>query len=155
MAEIKYDLIDRIPTLSNKRKKRWVLALLRANNEGQAMQNRCVEAAYHKIIAIVKSSYLKPGEVYFERDWKEDSSYGIFNMHSFITPTFSWSLDCTLLYDYEISYSFGDCPSKESILETLTAYPLDRQCKMIKREDYSSFYKSVLRKQPKQFQFTS
>lgn len=130
------------PIRQYKPKKRWVIAQARPDKL-QVMQNDSTEAAYHRVIVLVKS-LMQPGEVYYERDLKNDHTMGLFSMHSFVCSTFSWSLYCELSNNYTIDYSFGDCAFKAEIEHALRAYPLDRTATEKLRPDYLLFYQTVL-----------
>ena len=127
-----------------KAKKRWVIAESRKNYEGQRMQNRCVEAAYHEVIAAVKQ-LMGQIKIYYDIDLKTNSTDGATSMHSFINANFYWRLDCTFLYDYEITYSFSYCPYEAQIREMMKAFPLDRVCTYREFEpDFKDFYNAVM-----------
>ena len=126
-----------------RQRKRWLIA--QSKSKAQVMQNNCTEAAYHRIIGAVKTQYMQPGEIYFERDYKTDKSDGLFSMHSFATPAFYIRLDCSLCSDYEVQYAFGKCPFKAALRELLAAYPLDRQAAERQvQPDFKTFYKTIL-----------
>jgi hypothetical protein len=144
MKELKSDSIIQTHYLITryKPKKQWTRAQARPE-KGQVDENNCTEAAYHRVIALIKS-LMQPGEVYYERDHKSDISDGLFGMHSFVTFSFSWSLYCELTNNYAITYSFGDCLYKAEIEKALCAYPLDRVCNEQLRPDYILYYQTVL-----------
>ncbi|MGN6177836.1 MAG: hypothetical protein ACTHNW_01570 [Mucilaginibacter sp.] len=154
MKELKQDSIiqTHYPITRYKPKKQWVRAQARPD-KGQVMENNCTEAAYHRVIALVKS-LMQPGEVYYERDHKTDHTEGLYGMHSFVTDSFSWSLYCEFSNNYTITYSYGDCPYRAAIEQALRAYPLDRVCNEQLRPDYILFYQSVLQLQPAKFIYT-
>jgi hypothetical protein len=131
-------------------KKRWVLAQGRPDKL-QVMQNDSTEAAYHRLIALAKAQ-MKPGEVYYERNHKTDSTDGLFGMHSFVTPNFSISLFCELDYKYHVDYIFNACPYKAEVERALRAYPLDRTATArVLSMDYTQYYQSVLQVQHPKF----
>lgn len=133
-----YPISQRQPT------KRWVIAQARPEKL-TVMQNECAEAAYHRVIDTVKKLYLKPGEVYYERDTRKDRSAGFLSMHSFITPHFYWVLYCEFTYTYAIDLAFDDCPYKAEVERMLRAYPLDRKAKQKELlPDYKAFYQTLL-----------
>src|SRR5437879_5619481 len=108
--------------------KRWKAAQNRGINKLQVTQNECVEHSFHEVLKAVKTLYMKPDEVYFEKDSKEDKS-DFLGMHSFITSSFYWRLDCAFYYDYEVEFAFHNCPYEAEIRRVLRAFPLERQAK--------------------------
>jgi len=136
--------------------KRWVAAQRQAPFRQKLMHNNNVEAAYHRIIAIVKKTIAGQLITYYEKDMKRDRSEGLYGMHSFITPNFYWRLECDLCCDYQIIYGFHNCPYEEEIMKLMRAYPLDRvSTPKLFQSDFNTFYENVLKLQDKQFIFTS
>jgi hypothetical protein len=124
---------------------RWRVAKGRKDNKLQTAQNGSVEFDYHAVIDKVKS--LIPqfgGDTIFERDYKTDpTSYT--GMHSFVTSTFFWRLDCELIYNYEIYFVFHNCPYESIIRQLFNAYPLDRTThEQTFTQGYEAFYRGVL-----------
>jgi hypothetical protein len=125
--------------------KRWAIAQGRGTNPRQAMQNSNTENAVHRIIAAIKTRYLKTGDVYFERDYKQDKEESIFDMHCFMCSTFLIRLDCVLYYDFEVEFAFDNCPFEAEIRAMLNAGPLDTQAKEITLQpDFKAYYEHVL-----------
>lgn len=136
-------------------RKRWIIAASGSQFVYKRMHNECVEAAYHRIREFA-TRQLSTRTVYYDRDLKNDKSDGLFGMHSFVTPTFYWRLDCDLCYDYQITYAFHNSPFEADIRSFMRAYPLDRVPKLKQfPSDLPTFYENVLRLQDKQFIFTS
>jgi hypothetical protein len=143
------------PLRKMRQRKRWDLAQSRSHYEAQTNQNSSTEVAYHRVIAFVKELYLTPGEVCFERNYKYDKSDGLLGMHSFLTSTFWWRLDCSYLYEYEISLAFNRCPFEAEIREMMQVYPLDRTViEKPLQPDFDTFYNTTLCVQEPQFIFT-
>lgn len=135
------------------RGKRWKTAQNRGSNPAQVRQNECVEVAYHEVLKLVKTHYMQPGEVYFEKDLKHDMSQFL-AMHSFITPSFYWRLDCAAYYDYEIEFAFGDCPFETEVRKLFRAFPLDRQAKQIElKPNFEMFYRLAIEMMDPKFIF--
>jgi hypothetical protein len=134
--------------------KRWILASTGSQFVQKRMHNECVEAAYHRIRDFA-TRQLQPGTVYYDRDLKNDKTHGIFGMHSFVSPTFYWRLDCDLCYDYQITYALHNCPFEAELQKLMRAYPLDRAAKVRHLEpDFATFYQNVVTLQDKRFLFT-
>ncbi|MDB5004929.1 MAG: hypothetical protein JWQ34_3154 [Mucilaginibacter sp.] len=148
MREIKHvgDIIQQHFPLSQSRgNKRWTVAHQRKKYDQMTTHNEPIEVAYHRIVNVVKSLYMLPGDVYFERDYKEDRSEGLYGMHALLTPHFYWRLDCAFTYNYEITYAFNNCSYESEIRKLMQAYPLDRAA--IEKQfapDFNTFYNSVL-----------
>ena len=104
------------------RPKRWAYANTKLGKR-EITQNNNLEAVYHRIINVVKTLYMKPGDGYFERDYKNDKSVGLLSMHAFLTPSFSWCLDCEFGFAYKITFAFGNCPYEQPIRKLFRAYP--------------------------------
>jgi hypothetical protein len=132
--------------------KRWIVAERRKNWEHQTGMNRCTEAAYHRIIEAVKQRFLMPGELYYDRDYKQDKTENCCAMHSFITPTFYIYLECSFDYEYRVEYAFWNCPFEAEIRTMLRPYPLDRQAREVTlKPDFTAFFDTVLRIQDPRF----
>jgi len=123
--------------------KRYLIAQTRGTNPAQVQRNECVEFSYHEVLNLVKTHHLKPGEVYYEKDLKNDKSQYL-AMHSFVTPTFYWRLDCAAYYDFEIEFAFHECPFEDEIRKMFRAFPLDRQTKEKPITHYNLFYKAAM-----------
>lgn len=133
------------------RNKRWIFALRRADTSTIQM-NEYTELVYHRIIRLIKKWHLNDGEVYCERDYKLDKKDGLFSMHAFMTATFYWRLDCSLLNAYQIEYAFDDCLFENIMRETLCKYPLNQHVvEVVLRPDFKTFYKTTLTIQSQDF----
>lgn len=132
--------------------KRWATAVRRNCNREQEMRNFWYECTFHDIIKAVKQRYMKPGEVYFERDYKYDNEDSI-SMHSFIVHSLSLQLGCLPSYDYAIDYAFYNCPFEAEIREMLRPiYVYGNE--ILPRPDFPTYYKAVLNYQPAEFILT-
>jgi hypothetical protein len=125
--------------------KRWVVAKGRHDKKYHRMQNDSTELAYHAVIDKVKELIIQSGgDTIFEKDDRYDPA-AYTGMHDFITSTFSWRLDCELDYNYEIYFTFQNCPHENIIREMMKGYPLDRTThERIIPHGYEAHYKAVL-----------
>lgn len=133
---------------SQQRAKRWVIAQSRKNFKDQRMQNSATEAAYLRVLDFVKAHHLPSNGVFFERDYRRDKSENCFAMHSFITGSFYWYLECDFTYNYRVEYDFRNCPFEAEIIAMLKPYPLDRTASKINLQpDFATFVLNVLHRQ--------
>jgi hypothetical protein len=148
MKELKHsiDIIQQHSLLrESKGTKRWILAQRQHCKVLHETDNTSIEASYHRLLNAVKRCRLKPGELYFERDYKLDRTEGLTGMHCFLTPHFYWRLDCLFTFNYEMTYAFNNCSYEAEIRKMMEAYPLNRTTveKQL-HSDFNTFYKSVL-----------
>jgi len=146
MKELKIGEIiqQHFPLSRSRDTKRWVTAEKRKNYNEHHIQNLATETAYHRVINLAKT-FMQPGETYFERDYKQDHTEGLYGMHCMLTPNFYWRLDCKFTYDYEVTYAFNNCSYETEIRKLMRAYPLDRAA--IEKQlqpDFDAFYSNVL-----------
>lgn len=123
----------------------WIVASSRTDKKYQRMQNDSVERDYHRVIEKVKQLILNHGgDNVFERDYKiGTASYT--GIHSFITSSFSWHLECHLNYNYVVYYHFNNCPYEAEVRQMMKPYPLDRTTQERHYiQGYPTFYKRVL-----------
>ncbi|MGY3215301.1 hypothetical protein [Mucilaginibacter sp. HD30] len=124
---------------------RWLVTKSRTDQKYQKMQNESVEAVYHRIITLAKQLILlHGGDTIYEQDHKSnpDSYTG---MHSFVTSTFYWRLDCELNYNYEVYYAFHNCPYEQQVRELMHPFPLYCTTHEFKpKQGYEAFYTTVL-----------
>ena len=143
---------EHFPLSQRKPTKRWIIAQSRGTNKAQEMKNRCVEAAYHRTLSAVKTLYLKPCDAYYERDQKHDNSDSFLAMHSFMTTSFYFHLQCSFCYDFEVEYAFNNCPYEQQVRFMLKAFPLDSQATESElKPDYNTFFETVMTFQDKSF----
>jgi hypothetical protein len=124
---------------------RWIVAKSRTDNKMLCWQNEAVEQHYHEIIARVKERILQHGgDTIFEQDHKNDKdSYT--GMHSFVSSTFFWRLDCELAYNYKVYFAFHNCPYEDTIRQMMAGYPLDRTTQEHRFPNgFEAFYNRVL-----------
>jgi hypothetical protein len=128
-----------------KEAKRWLVAQSRVDKKYHRMQNASTELAYHAVINKVKELIIQSGgDTIFERDHKY-APFAYTGMHDFIASTFSWRLDCELDYNYEVYFTFHNCPYEAAIREMMKGYPLDRTThERIIPHGYEAHYKAVL-----------
>ena len=124
---------------------RWLVTKFRTDKKTDQERNSCVEAAYHRAIVAAKELILlHGGDTIYEQDHKHDAN-SYTGMHSFVTSTFYWRLDCELNYNYEVYFAFHNCPYEAPIRKLMEAYPLDRTTHQFKPQiGYVAFYSKVL-----------
>lgn len=134
--------------------KLWRTAQTRANFQMQKMVNNNIELGYHRILRSAKqrlASHLQP---VFERDQKQDDRDSATALHSFISNSFYFHLECDFQYDYRVTYAFCHCPYEQEIRELLSKYPFDARAKeVVLKPDFNTFYKAVLAYQHKRYQY--
>ena len=140
-------MLEPEPTTSKRYRQtpRWIATKSRTDKQADKDRNFCVEAAYHRVIATVKELILQyDSDTIYEQDHKHNpESYT--GMHSFVTSTFYWRLDCELNYNYEVYFAFHNCPYEAPIRKLMEAYPLDRTTHQFKPQiGYVAFYSKVL-----------
>ena len=124
--------------------KRWVIAMTNSSHKQKKDCNKCVEAAYMRIVDAVKKLYLTPGTVYFEKDYRQDRQSAM-AMHTLLTPDFYIHLQCSFFYDYEVEYAFGNCSYEQIMRQLLKVYPLDSAARQFEPQDsFNTFYNTVL-----------
>jgi hypothetical protein len=124
---------------------RWIVAASRTDQKLQRLQNEAVEDHYHQVIAKVKELIMQHGSdtIYVQNHKNNLDSYT--GMHSFVTSTFYWRLDCELAYNYKVYFAFHNCPYEEIIRQMMRGYPLDRTTQEYNfKQGYGTFYKRVL-----------
>jgi hypothetical protein len=133
-------------------RKPWSRSITRPNWTTQKRDNANLEGRYHQIIAMVKKLHLKQGELYFERDYKDDSTEGYLAMHSFLTSSFYLYIECELTYDYHVEWAFHNCSYEAEVMEILTRYPMDTMSREVTpTPDLPTFYKRTLAIQSREF----
>jgi hypothetical protein len=124
--------------------KYWTSAMTKSQFKQKKMHNENIESSYHNVIDYVRKNHFKQVEIFFNLDHKTGND-GVTGMHSFITSSFYWRLDCNLLRDYEITYAFNHCPYEAEVRELMRAYPLDRVTTLKEMTpDYDAFFKAVI-----------
>lgn len=132
-----------------KEAKRWLVARSRTENKLRTWKNDSVAFAYHAVIVKSKELIMRSGgDTVFERDLKEEPTEYT-GMHTFLTSSFYWRLDCELNYNYEVYYAFHDCPYEHIIRMFMKAYPLDRTThEQVLQHGFEAFRKGVFSVQP-------
>ncbi|MDR3695593.1 hypothetical protein [Mucilaginibacter sp.] len=141
-------------TKKHHRQKRWKIAQSRTTetHKYQRMRNEATESDYHKIIAAIKTLYLKPGEIYFERDYKNEESENFMTMHCFMSATCYLYLECDILYDFQVEYAFNNCPFEAAIREMLKPHPFDtRATEKQLQPNFNTSFQRTLKFQEPQF----
>jgi hypothetical protein len=103
--------------------KRWKAAALKYKRGYTNDQNSLTEHVYHQILDLYKTLYSRLPEALtntvFEKNYKEDNTENAFTMHSFLTPNFYWSLECSFDYIYRINYDFCNCPFEQEVMQMI------------------------------------
>jgi hypothetical protein len=138
--------------------KRWKTALTLSPGCVERDKNYAVESMYNQILKLAKTLHFASKDRWsdsvFERCYKEDNSENCFALHSFLTPTFYWYLECDFAYFYKINYSFNNCPYEEELMFRISRWldyiPNRIECVKLK-PSHSEFYKKVLTVQDQQY----
>jgi len=141
-------------TKKHHRRKRWITAQSRTieTYKYQRMQNKATEADYHKIIAAVKTLYLKPGEIYFERNYKNEETDNFLTMHCLMSATCYLYIECDFLYYFQVEYAFNNCPFELAIREMLKPHPFDtRATEKELQPDFKTSFERTLKIQEAHF----
>jgi hypothetical protein len=113
--------------------------------------NDTIAMQYHRILKTVKEKYLEPGTVYFERDYKDDST-DPFRLHGFISDNFYFMLECDFTFIMQMEYDFYNCPFEAEILGHLRfATGLNRAFHTPKQPILPEYLKAVMAYQESQF----
>ena len=115
-------------TRTHRMSKRWKAAQNVSNGRNKNI-NFMVELYYKQLLEFAKDLLSTLPDAYsrsvFEKDSREDNSENCFTMHSFISPSFCWLLECDLSYAYRVEYDFYNCPFEYQIramIERLEPY---------------------------------
>lgn len=141
------------PTEQHKGTKRWILAEGRKRSwKQQYLQNSSVEYNFHCLIKLIKTQFLNPGDIYFERDYKHDRSESLYSMHGFMCSFVKLRLDCPLHYNYEVDYAIHDCPFEAELRALLKVGLLGQQAKEISLQpNFPAYWQHVLNYHPAEF----
>jgi len=132
-------------------RKSWAVAEARKDNEMRSGINRCTETSYHRIIDAVKL-YLKPGEVYYERDHKHDKRQNALAMHCFMTSSSYIYLECLLNYEYMVEYAFHNCQYEADLRAMFAPFPLNHRAVEVElKPNFRAYYDTVLSVQEPHF----
>lgn len=100
--------------------------------------------AYDQLIKRIKERFLKPGDVYFERDYRHDH-IDPYSIHGFLTATFRCDILCDQIFEIKMLLQFQDCPFENEVIEQLNEF---RLCECVyhpaKREDLPAFLQRVI-----------
>lgn len=96
--------------------KRWKEARTVSNARNKDI-NFMVELYYKEILDLAKKLICTLPDTYsrtvYEKDEREDNSESFLAMHTFISPSFYWHLECDLAYFYRAEFDFHNCPLKQ------------------------------------------
>lgn len=88
---------------------------------------------------------MRDADLYFERDYKQDSTDSCLSMHCFLTPNFYIYLECGLDLIYRIDWAFNNCSYEDEVIKLLQLYPINLRSKQIALQpDHSTYYKRTL-----------
>jgi hypothetical protein len=90
-------------------------------SEDLKKRNAALEADYHKVLQGIKKLYETSGrELAFERNYKVDQSgNNSFAIHSFMTKSCYWYLNCDECGVFAMYYLFEGCPFEREINEII------------------------------------
>ncbi len=125
--EEKPKLITLKPSKRRKTMKKWKTKVCGFLTQRELNRIRTRIWAYDKVIKQAKVLLLKPGDVYFERDYREDD-IDPFSVHSLLTPTFYFDIHCDLCLQVIVHYQFQDCPHEEEIRALFNTDQLIESC---------------------------
>lgn len=138
--------------------KRWITASNTKAAKGYWVQNGVVELFYDQILDLAKSLYSTLPDKYsrtvFEKDYRNDNTENSFAMHTFITPSFYWYLECHFAYYYHVEYDFHNCPFEEELRTNFERkfHYANGKCNQRKlKPNCEEFYKQVLKVQDAQY----
>jgi hypothetical protein len=131
--------------------KRWVLAK-RRNGVQQQLHNEAIESQYHRTLAKAKQLLKSQGGVYLERDYKNDNTENAFLLHTFISDSFYFTLECSMSFVYQVEYAFCSCQHEEDLREHLSTYTLSQHAKEVDLQPtFKTFYQTVITVQDKRY----
>ncbi|WP_143822063.1 hypothetical protein [Mucilaginibacter pedocola] len=89
--------------------KRWKMVKdsTHANNHKAFIMTKMIQ--YQRVLLeVMQLDYFKD-QPYFNRDYKDDGSEP-FLIHSFVSETFYWRIECNMVFEIVIEYCFENCP---------------------------------------------
>ncbi|RFZ81156.1 hypothetical protein DYU05_20580 [Mucilaginibacter terrenus] len=110
-------------TRKSKIGKRWKQIKPRSHPNNYYQTVRVIINNYLRILEIVKTEYLQLGERFFEKDLLHDPS-DPFTLYKFFTTNFYWYLECDLLFNMNIYYTYNDCPYDYKVNDLISRYTL-------------------------------
>jgi hypothetical protein len=117
-------------------------------------QNNTIEIQYYNTLKKIKRDYLQPGTLYFERDYRDDST-DPFLLHSFICDQLSFVLTCDFHCVMQIEYDFAGFEPIEDVLWRVGyAKELGLLIYKPRLPNLADFFKSVTTYQGPQFVHT-
>lgn len=131
--------------------KRWKQVRPGTQHKHLADLNDAIAMQYYRILKTAKEKYLESSTVYFERDYKDDTT-DPFRLHGFICNSFYFMLECDFTFIMQIEYDFHNCPFEAEILNLLKyATGLSRAFHTPKQPLLPEYLKAVITFQDSQF----
>jgi hypothetical protein len=116
------------------------------------LTNETIESQFLRTLAKVKKLLAREHPTAFERDYRNDNSQDAFAMHSFMTGTFYFHLECSFTYSYDVTYTFNHCEHEATIRELLKCYPLCTRAKETRlKPDFNTYFNTVLNVQDNKY----
>jgi hypothetical protein len=131
--------------------KRWkrISNASHPNNLKALVDTRIIQ--YELVLNKVKELYTYTGEVYYQRDFKDDNE-NPFTIYSFLTSGFWWNIECDLIYQINVEYEFYSCPFEDEIKELFRQFNLTEYITEVKKEpSLAAFHKAVIAYQQSQY----
>jgi hypothetical protein len=131
--------------------KRWVLAK-RRNGVQQQLHNEAIESEYQRTLAKAKQLLKSQGEIYFNRDYKNDNTENAFLLHAFMSDSFYFTLECSMTFVYQVEYAFYNCLHEKELRKHLSTYTLSQHSKEVDLQPtFKTFYQTVITVQDKRY----
>jgi hypothetical protein len=124
--------------------KRWKMVKnsTHANNHADFVRTKMSQFQF--VLKEVKQLSFIQEQPYFCRDYKDDGSEP-FLIHSFVSETFAWRIECNLLFEIVIEYCIENCPIELDIWAIIKSNQLHHYATPItKQPSLAAHYKAVL-----------
>lgn len=126
MTEIKSQIQNLLPfkkETERLKEKRCVLSTSNPYKDSSHHRNSIIELTYHEILKSAKSLYSQlestSERTVFEKDYRCDNSESSLAMHTFLTSSCYFHLECSYDYLYRIRYDFYNCPFENELMEQI------------------------------------
>ncbi|HEY0770285.1 MAG TPA: hypothetical protein VGD31_08110 [Sphingobacteriaceae bacterium] len=134
-------------------RKRWLVG-----KKDHKVENQLVEHCYNDVLNEAKALFTalpdESSKTVFEKNYRYDNSENSFAMHSFITSSFYWYLECHFAYYYHVEFDFYNCPFEEQLrtsFERKFAYTNNRCSQRHLEPNCEEYWKRVLEIQDKKY----
>jgi hypothetical protein len=131
--------------------KRWkmVKPSTHPNNHQAFIMTKMIQ--YQFVLQAVRQLDFFKDQPYFDRDYKDDGNEP-FLIHCFVSETFYWRIECNLLFEIIIEYSFENCPVEGMVWAAIAWQRLHNYAKPVKKQpSLAEFHKNVLACQERQY----